>query len=326
MSLNDDQALQTRYGVTYQPVGKDGIQIVGLDGQRTTVGHHWDSLSAVLDQFSEPVLGSEAVAKLTQGGLAQPAAIGAIEFLMGRGFIADPQSTDGADPLLHLIRAVHPRASDTEENLFDRLDVPVAILGEGAVATAAAAAVVDLGMTANARSPADSQPGQPIASSGGLMIACADTDDFELFREINRSVVGSGGRAFFARLSGAQMILGPYVVPRKRPCFGCYADRVEANVAFIKEFKIRTSAHSRNGRALQIHEGSSVMAGMRYHIGVSLAWNLLGRLNSSRQSEVHHIDLATGEIEKASLLRAPRCEVCGSGRDADPKWAVRDLL
>lgn len=326
MSLNEQQALQTRYGVTYQPVGQDGIQIVGLDGQRTTVGHHRSALSAVLDHFAQPGSESEALAKLTESGLAEPAAIGAIEFLTGRGFIADVESTDGADPLLHLIRAVHPRAGDPEEDLFTRLDRPVVIMGEGAVARAAAAAVASLGMDATVSSGSAIVSGQATIDPEGLMIVCADTDDFQWFRSINRAAVQAGSRGFYARLSGAQMILGPYVVPRKRPCFGCYADRVEANVAFIKEFKIRTTAHDRRGRALEVEEGSLVMAGMRYHLGVSLAWHLLGRLNTSRQSEVHHIDLATGEIEKASLLRAPRCEVCGSGRDADPKWGVRDLL
>lgn len=327
MSLNGGERLRTRYGVTYHPVGEDGIQISNLGGQRTTLVRHKRTIETILERFDETRSQEEVLAALGGEGISEIEAAGAIEFLRGRGFIGTPDVAEPRDPLFHLIRAVHPRASDPDEDLSARLDdLRLTIVGQGAVATAAAGAAANLGAEAIVIDTIDLLCSDAHGEKNGLLVVCADYDDFDRFRTVNAAAVRTGVRSYYARLSGSQLVLGPYVVPHQRPCFGCYADRIEANAAFIKEFKVRTASKELRGRALTIDDQSLVMAGMRYHLGTNLAWHLLGRMNVSRQSEVHHVELTTGEIEKACLLRAPRCEACGAGRDSDPRWAARDLL
>jgi bacteriocin biosynthesis cyclodehydratase domain-containing protein len=317
--------LRTNFGVSYHKVGEAGIQISNLNGQSATAVKHGDAIASVLTQLRKPSSPERIIELLDPQGFPRPVVAGAIEFLTGRGFLVPAREGEEGDPLLRFVAAVHPRGvtGETPSEALGR--IRAAIVGEGTVARAAAASLSSAGTQSIAVDEAALEGHLAQAGEDDLVVVCSDHDDFETMRRINRRIVAAGARGYFIRMSGTHLVLGPYVIARQLPCFGCYADRLEANITFIREFRARTSAGN-DAAALDVSDDSLLMGALRYHIALDLAWHRLGRITNSRLNEVRDVDLATGEVDKAPLLPAPRCEACGSGREADVKWAVRDLL
>lgn len=313
------------FGVSHVLMGEDEIQISNLSGQRISLGAHGAVVSAALRKFDEPNDPDIVVSMLADEGHSEESARSAISFLSERGYLASSETSGQQEPLLQLIKASQPVNVLQQDSFEERLAVgKVAIDGAGLLAQTAQSIVAEfaIGDVVAAQSGERALDG---LDNEDLLIVCRDYDDFEGMRAINAIAVEKGVRTYFARLSGASLFLGPYVIPHKLPCFSCYADRVEANTTFIKEFRAKTG--DRHGKlSFDAPSGSILQGALRYHLGLDIVWNILGRIEEERTFNVREINLATGNTDKAPLLRAPRCEACGRGRSAAPRWAVRDLL
>lgn len=320
-----ENRMAVAFGVSHVQMGEDEIQISNLSGQRTSLGAHGAIVGAALQKFGQPNDPDSVVSMLAEEGYPEETVRSAISFLSGRGYLTSEHLIEQQEPLLQLIKASQPVNVLQQDPFEDRLAIGrVAIEGMGLLAETAQAVAAELGLgdVVAAQSGEASLEG---LGKDDLLIVCRDYDDFEGMRAINRLAVEKGVPAYFARLSGASLFLGPYVIPHKLPCFSCYADRVEANTTFIKEFRAKTS--DRHGKlSFNAPTGSILSGALRYHLGLDIVWSILGRIEEERTFDVREINLATGNADKAPLLRAPRCEACGRGRSAAPQWAVRDLL
>ena len=311
-------------GVEYLRVGQDEIQISSLAGRSTTLEGHSDVVAAILDLYRDPAPSNQAVAALREDGFAEAEIINATEFLTKRGYLVSDRGHDWSDPLLELIGAIHPMSSNAPEPLpLQIAATKVTVVGEGTMALAARSGLKAAGFQ---MLEGGLDAALDVVTDDCLIVACSDWDDIEGLRQINLRAVAAGARAYYARMLGAHLVLGPFVVPRQLPCFGCYADRLESNISFIKEFRAKAAGGGKGSAPLNVREGSLLMAAMQYHVAMDLSWHILGRPTQSRLSEVRDIDLTSGEVDKAPLLRAPRCEACGLTGEGEVRWAVRDLL
>ncbi len=313
------------FGVSHALMGEDEIQISNLTGQRVSLGKHGGLVSAALQRFDEPSSPDSVICLLAEEGHSEEAVRSTISFLSERGYLTSSEARGPQEPLMQLVRASQPTNVLQPNSFEERLAFgKVGVEGSGLLANTARSIMEEINL------------GECVAETRGvevlehlgerdLLIVCRDYDDFEGMRAINALAVEKGVRAYFARLSGASLFLGPYVIPHKLACFSCYADRIEANTTFIKEFRTKTS--ERNGKlAFDAPSGTILHSALRYHLALDLLWSVLGRIEEERTFDVREINLATGHTDRAPLLRAPRCEACGRGRAAAPQWAVRDLL
>jgi bacteriocin biosynthesis cyclodehydratase domain-containing protein len=320
----DDQMV-TAFGVSHVLMGEDEIQISNLSGQRTSLAAHGALVGAALQRFDEPNNPDSVVSLLAEEGHSEDSVRSAISFLSERGYLTSSDALRQREPLLQLIQASQPVNVLQQNSFEERLAVgKIAIDGSGLLAQIARSIIGDIALGETIVEETAEGALQQL-DANDLLIICRDYDDFEGMRRINALAVEKGVRAYYARLSGASLFLGPYVIPHKLACFSCYADRIEANTTFIKEFRAKTS--DQHGRlSFNAPEGTILHSALRYHLTLDILWNILGRIEEERTFDVREINLATGNTDKAPVLRAPRCEACGRGRASAPQWAVRDLL
>lgn len=195
-------------------------------------------------------------------------------------------------------------------------DKPLAcVAGEGVIGDAARSLLDRLDWLA---SESDAQKNKP------LKVVCADVPDFDFFLEENKKSVDENQQVLFLWKDGAKVILGPIVNPGESACFNCYKGRLESNVQFVEEFREMTKKGSSE---YQLRDENDFIKNTSNFLLQRILYFIFSKApNLAMPNTLHSIHLVTGESKTQSVLKLPRCGVCGRGREELLNRAVRDLL
>lgn len=165
----------------------------------------------------------------------------------------------------------------------------------------------------------------PALPDVSLIVVCSDYENHGAFRDRNRDAVKEGQPILFACLAEAGIRFGPLVVPRESACFECFHHRLRANIAFREEFDAFIEHNSFLDEA-----GIDSKAGIYARVGSGFVCTqvlhfLLGTTQHCMIDKLVEVSPMTAALFSSSLLKLPRCEVCGCLDDEAPS-AARDWV
>lgn len=137
------------------------------------------------------------------------------------------------------------------------------------------------------------------------LIICATTGGDRNFAEqINRAALQASIPALYYHVHGIQATLGPLVLPRQTSCFECFRIRREAALAPWERMLLQTSTD----------QGAlAVCLGLDWLL-IDTLKHLLHLGEPVTKGRILTIDYLSGIPEVHTVLRVPRCPVCGPPR------------
>lgn len=137
-----------------------------------------------------------------------------------------------------------------------------------------------------------------------LVICVTAGGDRGLSEMVNRRSVAQGIPVIYYHVQGFQVQVGPLVIPKQTGCYECYKVRREAALAPWERSLISSA---KGGGQLACTLGADWLA--------VDTLKFLGKLGEPvSRGRVLFIDYYAGLPEVHSVLRLPRCEICGTAR------------
>jgi bacteriocin biosynthesis cyclodehydratase domain-containing protein len=139
-------------------------------------------------------------------------------------------------------------------------------------------------------------------SASALMICATRGGNRQLSEMVNRASVANGVPAIYYHSQGLQVQAGPLVIPRQTACYACYKVRREATLA-PWERSLLAAADESGQMACLLGADWITMDAVKL---------LCGFGEPVTRGRVLFIDYYAGLPEVHTLLRLPRCTVCGN--------------
>ncbi|MBC3873812.1 hypothetical protein H8K55_09440 [Undibacterium sp. LX15W] len=150
-----------------------------------------------------------------------------------------------------------------------------------------------------------------------MNLVVSDSPNHDLFRELNREhVVPTKVASIFAYLDGSHSRIFR-VIPSATACFECLHHRMRVAKTFHREFDAASSGNAiwyEDVLPEPIIQAQQLAATVLVQVSLMLV-NAINDLHESNLIEL----LAFNDLKrKSSILKLPRCEVCGSGNTTKP--------
>lgn len=213
--------------------------------------------------------------------------------------------------LEHYSTLLNPYSLDTARTPLDVQTQAVFIIGQGEIASALEEALVRHHVGVTRHSDTAVEAGQ--CSGAALVVACSDSEDHAFFRNINQYAIEHGVTSLYVCLDWNVARCGPLAVPNGNACYECYYHRVASTRRYPEEFT-----------ALDVRDNilcHSVPNGLALHWATAIATTqilkfLAGVLLNAHLGPILEADTLTAEVTHSTLLKLPRCPVCGRGSAA----------
>ncbi len=234
-----------------------------------------------------------------------PAIEATLKALVEKKILLPTDRAKDLDPAL-IMQSYQARQTHLDKTM--RFDMPdptawqIFVAGEGALAHSLTAAVTDLGIDAR---PYDDEKRAAIGPAS-LIVAAADAEDFELLRHINRRAVSLDVPVLSLWLDRHVVRCGPLTHPHATACFECYYHRVRSTRRFTAEFDARAEGVIASPKPSRVSLHWAVAVATSQIVGF-----VAGTLRDSHLSPMREINTLRSEIRTSTLLRLPRCPVCG---------------
>ncbi|MFC4158914.1 TOMM precursor leader peptide-binding protein [Chitinimonas lacunae] len=260
-----------------------------------------------------------------------PAQIEALlELFHDRGYFADDSTGSGSwqiDTLAGQIEWIGEKSRESNDryenllNTFDIRHITVHLPQPGLLSQTVAAQLRALGFQVQ-------EGGElPADASNLIRLVCSDHDDHRSALEQNKLALDARHPVLFAALTDSHARIGPFVLPGETPCFACYHHRLRSNLRFPEEFDHFVGVAS-EGQSKQAIEPSKIYAqAAASYLCTELLKFVHKTTHLSLLGRVMEVDLLGYQSTISSVLKLPRCPVCGVGRaHLSPSRAVRNLL
>jgi len=145
---------------------------------------------------------------------------------------------------------------------------------------------------------------QLMGAKSSLMICATSGGNRQLSKIVNRAAIAHGIPAIYYHAQGLQVQLGPLVIPKQTACYECYKIRRDATLAAWERSLL---GWAREGGQLASTLGTDWVL-------VDAIKHLTGFGEPVCRGRVLFIDYYAGLPEVHTVLRLPRCTVCGNPR------------
>jgi bacteriocin biosynthesis cyclodehydratase domain-containing protein len=145
---------------------------------------------------------------------------------------------------------------------------------------------------------------QLMGAKSSLMICATSGGNRQLSEIVNRVAIAHGIPAIYYHAQGLQVQLGPLVIPKQTACYECYKIRRDATLAAWERSLLRWA---REGGQLASSLGTDWVI-------VDAIKHLTGFGEPVCRGRVLFVDYYAGLPEVHTVLRLPRCGVCGNPR------------
>ena len=156
-----------------------------------------------------------------------------------------------------------------------------------------------------------------------LQILCSDQDDYSFFRSLNKSIVEQKNWSLPVRWVDYNIVVGPLIIPNQSACFECYYHRRYANIIFVGEF---IACVQKESKERPLVSDSIFESLVKYVTARAVTLIMKGALNAFSPGKIERYDLITGTKSSASVLKLPKCPVCGRANEEEPLRAIRELV
>jgi bacteriocin biosynthesis cyclodehydratase domain-containing protein len=194
--------------------------------------------------------------------------------------------------------------------------VTVALFGKGILFNAAASLLTNWGIKIVHNPDAD------FGGPKSMALVCSDVDDRIEMLRLNAKFIAAGTPALYACVSEYLVRIGPLVVPGASACFECYDRRVRSLLFHADEFDafIRDNHHKK-----QSETGSPMMAGGLggFLVASTLIKFVCGVPHLANVGDILELNVISNKMSVSSVLKLPRCHVCGAGSVNRVPTAVR---
>lgn len=197
------------------------------------------------------------------------------------------------------------------------MDWKVFIIGTGSLAENLLQTIQKYGITVT--QVTDLPVGVEPSSASTIVIVCSDFEDHEFFRVANTYIVNAEIPALFVSLNWQHVRCGPFVVPKANACYECYYHRLGSTRRFHAEFLARSKSENILYRAIPNNlaiQWASILA------STQVLGYLTGGADDLHLSPMREVEVLGMDVQKTSVLKLPRCPVCGSGSTFKPMPAV----
>lgn len=224
--------------------------------------------------------------------------------------------TDAYRALVGHVGALVPATIRTSTDLHcDR----VFVFGEGRLASRVTKTLGAIGLDVKCAEQ------DKLLDTDGLHVAVSENDDLAALERLNRKAVMARRCLTFVRRTQASVAVGPCVVPGQTGCLSCYLGRQRSGSAFTAEFDAFLGGQLQR---LHAYDGSPAIDGL---VDFVVAQHVLclaaGLQQHAEPGRIYSWHLLSGQMQERSVLKLPRCEVCGKNAAVDqPARAVRALL
>jgi bacteriocin biosynthesis cyclodehydratase domain-containing protein len=290
----------------------DRIQIIGF-GEAFTVDDRQKHVRTLLDWCDGRRTETE-ILELLNNRLENGKQL--LEFMKSRQYITSVGPTrsdlllDYLDVFSRSVASLRPdRVRETDERL-----VCVVIVGSGELANAASNVLGALGCKVRHRS-ADEE-----SEICDLQLALSDAVDHGWCRAVNRRAYSCGQPVLFGALDGHSVRIGPLTVPRESACFECYHHRLRSHAEFRREFDARILGYDRPGDTgsppLLAAQAGAVLA------AAAAMGFIVEHVSLGRPNQIVEQDLLANRITTHTLMKLPRCPVCGPAKSDSVQTAI----
>ena len=149
-------------------------------------------------------------------------------------------------------------------------------------------------------------------ADSGYAVCCLDTSQLNLALKVNRVCLAAGVPWIACSLGGAEVTIGPAVIPGHGPCYMCYRMRSVAcagnpEEAFAFERWLDRRKRDESGR----RENLVFSVGMAANfLGLEAVKTIAGLAEPSLAGRILTIQLTDLAIERHTVLRKPWCPAC----------------
>jgi bacteriocin biosynthesis cyclodehydratase domain-containing protein len=243
-----------------------------------------------------------------------------VESLLSSHFLVkkEPNGTDGAtsDLLTHVSGVMDPVGTQDETD-GETGSWRLGIVGDGSLSRAVQEAVQRNGLMPFTCSDPVEIPEK--RRSHTLVVACADNEDHGLFRKVNAAAAAARVPSLYVSVTSQMARVGPIVVPHANACYECYFHRLASTRVHADEFAASADARAVLCRPVPTQLSIEWAVAATISQILSFVSGLDLDLHLGPMSEA---DALKGEVVKSSLLKLPRCPVCGVGNASRPLRAV----
>ena len=152
-----------------------------------------------------------------------------------------------------------------------------------------------------------------------LVVACADNESHSYFRKINAATFSVKLPSLYVRLESQTVRCGPTVIPSANACYECYSHRLDSTRLHPEEFAAAANIDN------VICRPATSQLSIEWAVAAALTqiYSFISGLSMDLHlSPMQEIDVLNGEVSHSTLLKLPRCPVCGLGNANRPFSAV----
>jgi adenylyltransferase/sulfurtransferase len=144
------------------------------------------------------------------------------------------------------------------------------------------------------------------------VVSCLDASQANLAFKLNRVCLADGVRSISLALAGAEVIVGPAVLPGKSACYLCYRMRTVACAGSPEDAFAHERYLDRRKRDESERRESFVFgAGIAGHlVATEVANTLAGLVEPALTGRILTVKLTDLTVERHTVLRKPGCPAC----------------
>ncbi|TCI93818.1 TOMM precursor leader peptide-binding protein [Tenacibaculum sp. M341] len=278
---------------------KELLQIRQPNGEHITFDNHVEDISNVLNLLQGTYTKSTPVDEDIMRQV--------IELLISKGFLVDSAYS----------KSQFERIADLNKNKEikykeSKLPRSVFVTGEGKLSEILRESLAATNIKINKANNPNS-----------LKVVIADQDNHEFLRAENKKSVNDNQFTIFFRWTGGKFRIGPLLLPNESACLECAYQRELGSSLFPNEMNtyLNTEATS-----FPNYEGGPVLDSLAASIIIrQIILILRGDFDLLGTSNIITIDPLTLNVKHSSVLKLPRCKVCGS-ESHSPSKNLHDLI
>lgn len=281
---------------------------ISIVGRRYTIDDPFGMLRSILNYIEDG-----ADMEMIEKGLSEcfPAGVvsSTLKSLIDTKVLVEKDSRTHGDSTHDYFVYCHDQSnifSDEQRTLYLPESWSVILIGEGALAESLDNIFKELNINIERKNAEFFLPLQK--DKRQLIIACADFENFPMFRTVNQSCINNNIPALYVALDWSTVHCGPLVLPKASACYECYFHRLRSSRRFISEFDARANPNNILYQALPnklaIQWAKAEVSRLALHY-------LNGTLDHLHKSHFESMNTQNGEIDRSVVLRLPRCPICG---------------
>ena len=188
----------------------------------------------------------------------------------------------------------------------DKASLHCAVVGDGLLASIVTEELSEIGMKPfRCHANLDLRA----AADMNFAVVCLDHPNEALLRKLNRIAVKRNIALLYVSLDRHIASIGPLVLPRATACYECYYHRVRSSRKTMEIENVTLSSSQPSRVVARLAAAQAVATILRFISGASFDLHLTSVLRHN---------LLDGRSGYSTILKIPRCSVCGSANLTKP--------